>query len=52
MSWLLWGKGEMLTDVSDFQKIIEENENLKRENAYLQKIVDLYERNENGTKTK
>lgn len=52
LAWLLWGKGEMLTDVSDFQKIIEENENLKRENAYLQKIVDLYERNENGTKTK
>lgn len=52
LSWLLWGKGEMFTDVSDFQKIIEENENLKRENAYLQKIVDLYERNENGTKTK
>ena len=52
LSWLLWGKGEMLTDLSTLQKLEQENENLKRENAYLQKIISLYERNENGTKTK
>lgn len=51
IAWLLWGYGEMYSNTSTVVKNLqEENAQLKRENAMLQKIVALYERNENAEK--
>ena len=51
ISWILWGDGEMYNnDASALKNLKEENARLRAEIAYLQKIVSLYERNENAKK--
>lgn len=51
LSWLLFGIGSMYTnDTATIEKLQRENRELSDKVAMLQKIVTLYERNENGTK--
>lgn len=52
LSWLITGEPPMLSSaLSDIEKANRTIEQLSKENAMLQKIIDLYERNENGKKT-
>ena len=51
ISWLLWGIGEMYNNNnSTIKNLQEENAQLREKVAMLQKIVSLYERNENAKK--
>lgn len=53
LKWLLWGEGTMYeTGDKNEKKLAEENAILRDKVSMLQKIVDLYERNENGQKNK
>ena len=49
ISWLLWGAGEMYNNnASTIKSLQDENAQLREKVAMLQKIVSLYERNENA----
>ena len=49
IAWLLWGDGEMYTNNESTLKMLkEENDRLRDKVTDLQKIVSLYERNENA----
>lgn len=51
LSWLLFGIGSMYTnDTATIEKLQRENRELSDKVAMLQKIVQLYERTESGTK--
>lgn len=49
ISWLLWGVGEMYNNnASTIKMLQEENKRLQDKVTMLEKIVSLYERNENA----
>jgi len=49
ISWILWGEGEMYqNNQSTIKSLQDENTRLKDKVSDLQKIVALYERNENA----
>lgn len=49
ISWLLWGAGEMYNNnASTIKALQDENAILRDKVSMLQKIVELYERNENA----
>lgn len=49
LAWLLWGDGEMYNnDSSALKSLKEENATLREKVAMMQKIIALYERNENA----
>lgn len=49
ISWILWGEGEMYqNNQSTIKSLQDENARLKDKVSDLQKIVALYERNENA----
>lgn len=51
LSWILWGEGEMYNnDSSALKNLQTENAALREKVAMLQKIVQLYERNDNAKK--
>lgn len=51
LAWILWGDGEMYNnDSSALKNLQTENVALREKVAMLQKIVQLYERNENAKK--
>lgn len=50
LAWLMWGVGEMYHDHSALKTLQDENAQLKEKVAMLEKIVMLYERNENAKK--
>lgn len=51
LDWLIFGKGSMFTtDTIKIKKLEQENKILSDKVAMLQKIVDLYERQEAGQK--
>lgn len=51
IAWLLWGVGEMYNNnASTLKALQDENAQLREKVSYLQKIVSLYERNENAKK--
>jgi transcriptional regulator with XRE-family HTH domain len=51
IAWLLWGVGEMYNNnASTLKSLQDENAILREKVTYLQKIVELYERNENAKK--
>lgn len=49
INWLLWGEGAMFSsDLTLLKKVEDENKILKDKVAMLEKIIALYERNENA----
>ena len=52
LGWLIFGVGTMYTnDNAALETALKENAALRKEIAYLQKIVELYDGNRNGQKT-
>ena len=51
LSWLVTGTPPMYsTALSELEKVKRENDQLREKVSMLEKIIALYERNENGTK--
>ena len=49
LTWLLFGAGEMYRNTAEsYEALKKENADLREKVSMLQKIVTLYERNENG----